>query len=86
MATDAAPQPALSADEVRHVCGDLSDATVEAIIATGATAADLEAAVLWETRSFEVREEEHGLAGAAAEVREILAEDADWNDEAEPRS
>jgi len=86
MATGEAPQPALSADEVRHVCGDLADATVEAIIATGATAADLEAAVLWESRSFEVREEAHGLAGAAAEVRDILAEDADWNDEAEPRA
>ena len=85
MATDGAPQPALSADEVRQVCGDLSDATIEAIIATGATAAALEAAVLWETRSFEVREEAHGLAGAAAEVREILDKDADWNDEAEPR-
>jgi len=85
MATDEALQPELSADEVRQVCGDLSDATVEAIIATGATAAELEAAVLWESRSFEVRSEEHGLAGAAAEVRLILAEDADWNDEAEPR-
>jgi hypothetical protein len=85
MASDGAPQPALSAEEVRQVCGDLSDATVEAILATGATAADLEAAVFWETRSFEVRSEEHGVAGAAAEVREILAEDADWNDEAAAR-
>jgi 3-deoxy-D-manno-octulosonate 8-phosphate phosphatase KdsC-like HAD superfamily phosphatase len=85
MTMDQAPQAGLSADEVRRICGDLSDATVEAIMATGATAADVDAAVAWETRSFELRSEEHGLAGAAAEVRDILAEDEDWNEEAERR-
>ena len=85
MTMNGSPGPALSADEVRRTCGDLPDATVEAILATGATAADLDAAVAWETRSFELRSEDHGLVGAAAAVREILAEDADWNEDADRR-
>lgn len=82
MGGDAVGRTLLSADEVRQACGDLSDATVEAIIATGATTGDLEAAVLWETRSFETRDETQGLSSPAAEVREILEQNAAWDDEA----
>lgn len=82
MATDEG-LPGLSADEVRRECGELSDATVEAIIATGATGADVAAALAWEQRSFEVRTGEDGLSGPAAEVRRILDQDAAWAEDPE---
>ena len=74
----------LSADEVRQACGDLSDVAVEAIINTGATEADLSAALDWEARSFELRS--HGaLSDRATQIRRILVEESGFNDEDERR-
>jgi hypothetical protein len=86
MATEQGVRPTLSIDEVHRACGDLSDATAEAIIATGASAADLDAALDWEDRSSELGETEGGLSSAAAQVRQILDEDTALNQDPDPRA
>jgi hypothetical protein len=64
----------LTASEVRRVCGDLPDATVEAILGTGASFSELEAAAAAD-------ESEAPMSPAAAAIRQILDEDAGWDDE-----
>jgi hypothetical protein len=75
------PEPAatLSSSEVRHLCGDLLDSTVAAVIATGATAEDVEAAAAWlEGQDDSLREARHALTGAAAAVYDVLARGDDF--------
>jgi hypothetical protein len=81
--TGTSEQGPATPDDIRRTCGDISDAALEAIAATGATEADLEAALAWEARQFERRTEGEGaLTGPAAAVRDILfEEEPDWNDE-----
>jgi hypothetical protein len=66
----------LDADTVRQLCGDVSDETVIAVLATGATVAELESAVAWlEGESETMGEEPHPLEGVAAEVYDLLIEE-----------
>ncbi len=67
----------LTAEDVRHILGDLTDVTVDAILGTGATVADLEAARCSDSAeddTFDVPR----LSPPASAVRQILAEDSGW--------
>jgi hypothetical protein len=66
----------LDAEAVRQLCGDVSDETLIAILATGATVAELESAVAWlEGESETMGEEARPLEGAAAQVYDLLIEE-----------
>jgi hypothetical protein len=74
--------PKLSVEDVRHVCGDLLDWKVNAILGTNATIGDLEAAVAWlEGEDDVMGEERRPLTGASAQVYDILAADEEFPDE-----
>ena len=78
---DDKPQ-ALAASEVRHLCGDVADWKVSAILATGADVDDIEAAIAWAAGEDDVMgEERRPLAGAAAAVYDILTADDEYGDE-----
>lgn len=63
----------LSAAEVIRLAGDLDDETVVAVIATGATAADIEQAVKWAGGDAEsLGKSGYSLTGVAAAVFDIL--------------
>jgi hypothetical protein len=80
--TPAANRVALTADEIRRECGDLLDWQVEAILATGATAADLAAAVAWFDGQDDVMgDERRPLTGVAGQVYDILAAGETLDDE-----
>jgi hypothetical protein len=67
--------PAKLAD-VRELVGDIDEAAAAAIIATGATRAELEQAVFYARGYGDVVDRSgHPLAGAAAQVYEILVID-----------
>jgi hypothetical protein len=64
-------------EEVRRICGEISDAAVAAIVGLGASVADLEAAV--------VGDEERMVAPASevvVTIQEVLAQERGWEDEA----
>jgi hypothetical protein len=66
----------LDAETVRQLCGDVSDETVIAVLVTGATVADLEAALAWlRGQSEAMGEEPRPLEGAAAQVYDLLLEE-----------
>lgn len=69
-------------EDVRHVCGDIADWKVAAILATGATLDEIEVAVAWDAGEDDVMgEERRPLSGAAAAVYDILIADEDHGDE-----
>jgi hypothetical protein len=74
---DASAHSALTESEVRRLCGDLSDATVKAILRTGGGVADVQAAVFQDQGNGEPAP----VSDAAAAIRRIIEEDAGWNDE-----
>jgi hypothetical protein len=64
---------ALTRDRVVSLAGDLEDAQIAAIIATGATVGDLEEAIAWaEAESDVMGEMEKRLGEPAVRVYEIL--------------
>lgn len=69
----------LSKDDVVRLVGDVADETVIAIIATGATAEDIETAVQWFASADDVMGKSgKSLSGRAAAVYDILsAEEAE---------
>ena len=70
----------LTRDDVRRLCGDVTDDTAARMIATGATVRDLEIALAWAAGESDVMgEERKPLTGHAAELYELLpaAEDED---------
>jgi hypothetical protein len=74
--------PKLTSEDVRHVCGDLLDWKVNAILGTDATIGDLEAAVAWlEGEDDVMGEERRQLTGASALVYDILAADEEFAEE-----
>lgn len=74
---------AITAEDVRKLCGEVEDQQVAAILATGATLEELEEAVAWAGGLDDVMgEERKPLTGAAAQIYDLLAEDLD---EAEAR-
>lgn len=73
MTADNTPDPSLGHDEVVAVCGDIVDWKVKAIIDTGATLTELEAARAWAAGADEVLGEERApLSGVTAAVYDIL--------------
>lgn len=72
----------LGHDEIVGVCGDILDWKIKAIIETGASLSDLEAARAWALGADEALGEERApLAGVVAEVYDILMADAEFDDD-----
>lgn len=66
----------LSHEDVAHLVGDLDDATVAAILATGATYQDIEQALKWAgAEPDEPRLNAHGMTPTAELVFDILVSD-----------
>jgi hypothetical protein len=71
----------LSHDEVIRLCGDLQDATVQAIVDSGATVPDLEIALAWAGGEDDVMgEERKPLEGIPAAVYDILTRDPEFGE------
>lgn len=73
--------PALSAEDLHDLCGDMLDWKVKAILSLEPTAGDVAAAVAWLNGQDDLLEEGRPLAGAAAQVYELLIADEDLGDE-----
>jgi hypothetical protein len=72
----------LSRAEVARVCGDILDWKIKAIIESGATVAELEAAAAWAAGADEVLgEEREPLTGATAAVYDILTADEEFDED-----
>lgn len=72
----------LDASTVRRLCGDVSDQTISAVLGTGASLAELEAAVAWLQGQSEIMgEEPNPLEGAAAQVYDLLLAEEDLAEE-----
>jgi hypothetical protein len=66
---------AISGDALRRLLGDVEDATIARILATGATEAEVLEARQWLAADDRIAAEvAHGRRGVAGEVYEILAE------------
>ena len=73
---------ALSADEIRRIVGDISDARVLAILDLGASRDALEQAVAWaEGQSDVLGELELPLSGVVSELHEILTAGEEWEED-----
>jgi len=82
MADDQAGGAPLGASDIRRLCGDILDSKVAAIMATGASLGDLEAAVGWLAGEDDVTGDRHReLSGSAGMIYDLLASDADFPDE-----
>lgn len=74
--------PKLNQSDVVGVCGDILDWKVKAIIETGASLAELEAACAWAVGADEVLgEEREPLSGTTAAVYEVLLANEQFDDE-----
>jgi hypothetical protein len=72
MSTDAT-RVAATAAEIRDIVGDVDDATVMSIRATGATAAEVLEGFMWANSDEQLGNElGHSRSGAAGQVYEIL--------------
>lgn len=72
----------LSHNEIIGVCGDILDWKIKAIIETGASLAELEAARAWAEGADEVLgEEREPLSGVTADVYDILTADEELEDD-----
>jgi hypothetical protein len=72
----------LSHEDVAHLVGDLEDATVAAILATGATYQDIEQALKWAGAApDEPRLNAHGMTPTAELVFDILVSDPAYAEE-----
>jgi len=77
---------ALNHDEVRRMCGEISDRKIADIMTSGATMEELEIALAWAAGESDVMgKERHPLSGTAKLVYEILMTGEEWpNEEAAP--
>jgi hypothetical protein len=72
----------LTAAEVRHLCGEVPDWKVAAIVATGASVGEIETAIAWAAGEDDVMgEARRPLAGTAGAVYDILTADEEYGDE-----
>jgi len=72
----------LTRDDVAHLIGDLDDSVIAAIIATGATYAEIEQALKWVAAGAEEpRLNAHGLTPTAELVCDILLTSAEFGDD-----
>lgn len=68
-------------DDIRELIGDIDEVDAAAIIATGATRAELEQAVFYACGYGDVVDRSgHPLVGAAAQIYEILTADEEEED------
>ena len=69
--------------DIRRLCGNLADHQVQAILSTGASFDDIEAAVAWAQGEDDVMgRERRPLRGAALAVYDVLSPEAEgWDDE-----
>jgi hypothetical protein len=68
--------------EIRAIVGDIEAAKLEAILATGASAAEIEQALAWAAGETDVMGDlERPLTGPVAQVYEILASELPPTDE-----
>ncbi len=73
---------ALSAEEIRRIAGDISDARVLAILDLEVSRDELEQAVAWaEGQSDVLGELELPLSGVVSEVHEILTAGEEWEED-----
>ncbi len=80
--TTAPAGAALSADEIRRIAGDISDARVLAILDLAVSRDELEQAVAWaEGQSDVLGELELPLSGVVSEVHEILTAGEEWEED-----
>ena len=71
----------LTHDEVRRLCGDVTDDCAARMIATGATVRDLEIALAWSAGESDVMgEARKPLTGRAAALYELLPQALDDED------
>lgn len=70
------PTAELTLEDIRRLCGDISDAAAAAIIASGASIADLERALVADAEDMTSPE-----AGAVGAVRSILSDGTGWEEE-----
>jgi hypothetical protein len=79
---DESKSPSLTYSDIVGICGDMVDWKVTAIIDTGASAAELEAAWAWSQGADEaLGEERRPLAGVTAAVYDILIADEEFEEE-----
>jgi hypothetical protein len=72
----------LNAEIVRRLCGDILDQTVADILETGASVADVEAAMAWMTGETDAMGEARvPLSGLPAAVYDLLIVEQDGDDE-----
>jgi len=72
----------LTRDDVAHLIGDLDDAVIAAILATGATYVEIEQALKWVgAGAEEPRLNAHGLTPAAELVCDILLSTSEFSDD-----
>lgn len=71
-------RPGLSREELVKLCGDVPDWMITALLETGATAREVEIALLWAQGESDIAGEARvPLTGAAAAVYDILTADQD---------
>lgn len=81
MAIEGNSASGLTAADIRRLCGDISDETVAAILATGGDLAALETALAWAAGDDEHTAERHlAPSGAAGRIYEILAADEEFDE------
>ena len=72
----------LTREDVAHLVGDMEDATIAAILATGATYQEIEQALNWAGAGpEEPRLNAHGMTPTADEVFDIIISDPAYADE-----
>ncbi len=80
--TTARAGTALSAEEIRRIAGDISDARVLAILDLDPSRDELEQAAAWaEGQSDVLGELELPLSGVVSELHEILTAGEEWEEE-----
>jgi hypothetical protein len=73
------PKPPLTREDVVHMCGDIPDGKVAAIVKSGANAEELELALAWSYGEDDVTGEARlPLTGRAAQLYEILVGDQEF--------
>ena len=75
-----APKAPLTVEDVAHMCGDISDWKVAAVLKSGANAEELELALAWTYGESDIAGEARlPLTGLAAQIYEILVgEEEAW--------
>ena len=72
----------LTHEDVRRLCGDVTDERAARMLSTGATVRDLEVALAWQAGESDVMgEARQPLRGRAAELYELLSPELDEDED-----